>query len=63
MPIYDYKCINCGKDFEYFHVRSDDKVPECSHCGSKHEKHEKQISKNTGFILKGRGWAKDKYGK
>lgn len=62
MPIYSYVCKNCGKEFDYFHVTSDDKIPECVHCGSKTEEHEKQISKETSHVLKGTGWARDNYG-
>lgn len=61
MPMYDYKCIKCEQDFEYFHATSDDKVPECPHCETKTLEHEKQISKATSHILKGRGWYKDGY--
>lgn len=35
MPIYEYHCENCGRDFDLF-VRSATKrsEPECPHCGS-----------------------------
>lgn len=35
MPLYDYQCQDCGKEFECFYSLSDaDKTPECE-CGSK----------------------------
>lgn len=58
--INDYKCKKCGKEFEYMSVRSDDR-PECE-CGAKEEELEKQIPKETSFVLKGKGWARDNYG-
>jgi putative FmdB family regulatory protein len=59
VPTYDYICANCTKEYEYFHLKSDDKTPTCPHCGSQDA--EKLPPKNTGFQLKGSGWAKDNY--
>jgi len=33
MPIYEYACRQCNRDFETL-VRGDEK-PECPHCGSR----------------------------
>jgi putative FmdB family regulatory protein len=33
VPIYDFKCRECGKVSEVF-VRSTDQVVSCPHCGS-----------------------------
>ncbi len=33
MPIYEYKCENCGDDFECIVFRTDEAV-ECPKCGS-----------------------------
>jgi putative FmdB family regulatory protein len=63
MPIYDYKCVKCEHEFEYFHQSSSDDTPECPECKTKTKEHEKQIPKQTSFILKGGGWAKDRYGR
>ena len=32
MPIYEYACDKCGKDFE--ELVFDDSAPACPHCGS-----------------------------
>ena len=61
VPIYDYRCSQCKKQYEYFHANSEDKIPKCPHCGSSHAK--KLVSKDTSFQLKGGGWAKDRYEK
>lgn len=64
MPIHDYKCLDCEKEYEVFYRSQterdleEEKEP-CPQCGS--QKKEKLISKNTGFILKGKGWARDNY--
>jgi predicted nucleic acid-binding Zn ribbon protein len=68
MAIRDYRCKNadCAREFEYFHATSDDKHAQCSHCGTKEtdeSRHEKLFPKSTSFILKGGGWAKDRYGR
>jgi putative FmdB family regulatory protein len=34
MPIYEFKCKQCGKDFEFLCVRSDEGA-ECPACGAK----------------------------
>ena len=32
MPFYEYKCKDCGRDFEEFQKMSDDPLVECSEC-------------------------------
>lgn len=59
MPIYEYKCRQCGKEMELMHKVSDpapDKCPECQATGSL----EKLVSR-TSFQLKGGGWYSDLY--
>ncbi|MGB9722255.1 MAG: FmdB family zinc ribbon protein [bacterium] len=41
MPIYTYKCNNCGKVFDFLLLKSSEK-PECPQCGSKNL--EKQVT-------------------
>jgi len=41
MPIYEYKCNDCGRDFEYLVMGSSDQVS-CPHCHS--AKVSKQVS-------------------
>lgn len=57
MPIYEYKCPNCGDTVELFKRISDDTLPVCSDCGVEMIK----LISNTSFILKGSGWYKTDY--
>ena len=38
MPIYEYKCINCGNVYECFIKHNDDKQIKCPECGSTNKK-------------------------
>ena len=50
MPIYEYKCEECGKKTEIFIKSKDDKENlACKHCGSK--KLKKLISAPAAFIM------------
>jgi putative FmdB family regulatory protein len=42
MPIYEYKCDQCGKISEFLVASSNSKSKACSHCGGK--KLKKQLS-------------------
>lgn len=35
MPIYEYRCENCGHKFEEFVRASDKKEPVCPKCGNR----------------------------
>lgn len=60
MPLYEYKCPKCSKEFERLLGHKEaDKPQECPKCQTKECK--KQISR-TSFSLKGGGWAADGYG-
>ena len=59
MPIYEYRCADCGHDFEALQKFSDDPITECPVCKAGNVK--KRISA-TSFVLKGGGWYKDHYG-
>ena len=51
MPIFDYRCNNCGKEFEKLVRKEEDKIcPECQSVDLT-----KQLSA-AGFALKGTGW-------
>jgi len=58
MPIYEYKCKACGREFEYQQRMSDPDKTLCEACGA--EALERIISR-TAFTLKGGGWYKDLY--
>ena len=68
MPIYEYKCQNCGFSFEIVQ-KINEKAPACGNTvvsGSVERicsgKCNKLISKSS-FSLKGDGWYKDGYTK
>lgn len=52
MPIYEYKCLGCGKIIEKMQKVSDAPLNACEECGGKLEK---QWSL-SGFQFKGAGW-------
>ena len=52
MPIYEYKCQQCGTKFEKRQSVSDEPLTTCEKC---HGKLEKQWSL-SGFQFKGEGW-------
>ncbi len=52
MPIYEYKCQQCGIQFEKRQNVSDEPLSSCEKC---HGKLEKQWSL-SGFQFKGAGW-------
>ncbi len=52
MPIYEYKCLKCGEQFEIM-LRFNDQSPKsCPICKGE----VKKLISNTSFILKGTGW-------
>ena len=52
MPIYEYKCLECGSSLEKIQKMSDEPLTICEKCGGKLEK---QVSL-SGFQFKGAGW-------
>jgi len=53
MPIYEYRCGNCGYQKEYLQRNSDAPLTDCPECG----KHSfKKLMSAAGFHLKGTGW-------
>ncbi len=53
MPIYEYRCGECGQDHEVLQKVSEPPLTECPACGKPALK--KQLSA-AGFQLKGSGW-------
>lgn len=52
MPIYEYKCHDCGEITEILQKFSDTPLNQCPSCGGKVSK----IISNCTFQLKGSGW-------
>ncbi len=53
MPTYDYRCKNCGHEFEEFQSISADPLTTCEVCGGELNR---VISGGTGLIFKGSGF-------
>ncbi len=53
MPIYEYRCDNCGHELEAFQKLSEEPLRKCPECQT--ESLVKKISA-AGFRLKGGGW-------
>ena len=60
MPIYEYVCQSCGKEFEEMQRFSDAPLEQCLFCEEKAPV-QRKVSKSA-FHLKGGGWYKDGYG-
>jgi len=53
MPTYEYRCRDCGRDFEVFQRMSDRPGAPCPGCGRVAER---LISGGAGFLFKGDGF-------
>lgn len=60
MPLYEYECTKCGKNFEALQKFSDAPLTTCSLCGGGPVN--KRLSR-TSFQLKGNGWYATDYKK
>ena len=61
MPLFSYKCVDCGHEFEVLmSISKLDDAQSCSSCGSTQTN--RQVSR-PNFALRGEGWAKDGYAK
>ena len=58
MPIYEYKCKACNREFEYQQRMADPDKTDCEACG---ESALERLISRTAFQLKGSGWYKDLY--
>ena len=59
MPFYEYKCPDCGHQFEELQSFNDPPITVCPQCAKTNVK--KMLSRSS-FVLKGGGWYKDHYG-
>ena len=53
MPIYEYRCEDCGHQMEVLQKLSDDALTDCPECGKPALK---KLISAAGFRLKGGGW-------
>ena len=53
MPIYEYKCVDCGETFEVIQKISENKLTNCK-CGN--DGKVQRLVSSSGFRLKGSGW-------
>lgn len=59
MPTYEYACSSCQHEWEFEQSIKDSALTECPSCHQQTAR--RQISRGTGFILKGGGWYADLY--
>ena len=59
MPIYEYRCDDCGALFEVFQKMSDDPLAECEKCGGPLRK----VMHPVAIHFKGSGFYTTDYGK
>jgi putative FmdB family regulatory protein len=59
MPLYEYHCSKCGKNFDVIQKFSDEPLTEHEGCGGTVEK----LMSAPSFHLKGSGWYVTEYGK
>jgi len=52
MPIYEYKCQQCGKHHEVMQKITEKPLKKCPDCGGEMKK----MISSTSFVLKGSGW-------
>jgi len=60
MPTYEYRCSQCGHEFEVEQRITESPICTCVEC--QEEGAERVISAST-FVLKGGGWYADGYSK
>lgn len=52
MPIYEYECLDCGKQCELIQKFDDEPLSSCPECGG----HMHKLVSHSSFVLKGTGW-------
>jgi len=58
MPIYEYLCDKCEREFEVEQRITEDPIRSCPHCRSRKLR---RLISQTSFVLKGGGWYSDLY--
>lgn len=59
MPIYEYRCPDCGHRFDTLQKFDDPPVTECPKCAASSVI---KLVSAASFVLKGSGWYRDHYG-
>ncbi len=59
MPIYEYRCLDCGHQFELMQKFSDPPAETCTSCSGTLQK----LISRSAFHLKGSGWYVTDYGR
>ena len=59
MPIYEYRCKSCGKEFEVIQQSAQRQLRTCRDCSGRLEK----LVSRSAFHLKGGGWYSEGYNK
>src|SRR5712691_2691264 len=59
MPIYEYRCLDCGHQFELMQKFSDPPAETCTSCSGTVQK----LISRSAFHLKGNGWYVTDYGR
>ena len=58
MPVYEYLCDKCEREFEVEQRITEDPIRSCPHCRSRKVR---RLISQTSFVLKGSGWYADLY--
>lgn len=58
MPIYEYKCKKCGREYDVFQNITDPAITSCKFCKGRVTK----LISLSSFHLKGSGWYVTDYG-
>lgn len=59
MPLYEYRCQDCGETIEIIQKFSDSPLSECEACGGQLER----VLSPSAIKFKGSGWYVNDYGK
>jgi len=62
MPTYQYRCKQCGEEFEKVQSFSDDSTPKCPGCGTRSKKNVTKVFRKVGISFKGSGFYKSDHG-